>query len=119
MAVRKRFATLNDVAKTWESLAKAASPFKTGTMRSSLNVIPSMGSKKNAILTLKAVYYTIFWQDPAGPRSRTKHRKEFNFTNKTADSPEVKKMVLSYTAGIAEEKVDAFFNRLKKIYNKK
>jgi hypothetical protein len=119
MALRKRFATLNEIAKTWESLAKAASPFKTGTMRNSLNVVASIGSKKSSVLTLRGVYYTIFWQEPAGPNSRTKHRKEFNFTNKTSTSTEVKKLVASYTAGIAEEKVDAFFARMKKIYNKK
>jgi hypothetical protein len=84
---------LEAVAKKIKTLAIARAPRKTGNLKQRLasynqptgNMITNKGDGR-ATLSFDAgppgALYGQYWNSPAGPKSRTKHRKEFGFADK-------------------------------------
>jgi hypothetical protein len=94
--------SLAQIAQKYETSAKAAAPYKDGTMRRSINVVYKTLDKAGSFeWSFKGVSYLKWWNDPPKVVKRKKlaARREFNFLNKPQNFKEARKMMDEYIMG--------------------
>lgn len=92
-------ATLQEIARTYESLAKVTSPYKTGAMRERIKVSYSKLDDLTYSFDLNGISYMIWWNTPPKVVKRVKlsRRPEFNFVVRAANNPILADKIDEYT----------------------
>jgi len=93
-------ATLKDIAKTYEDLAKATAPVKTGAMRDRIKVSYAKLDDLSYQFDLNGISYMLWWNTPpkiVSKRRRTlSKRSEFNFVVRASNNPTLKDKIDEY-----------------------
>jgi hypothetical protein len=93
-------ATLQEIAKTYENLAKATAPVKTGAMRDRIKVSYAKLDDLTYQFDLNGISYMVWWNTPpkiVSKRRRTlSKRSEFNFVVRASNNPILKDKIDEY-----------------------
>lgn len=91
--------TLKDIAKTYEGLAKATAPVKTGDMKARIAVSYSKLDDLRYQFDLNGISYMIWWNTPPKVVKRVKlsRKPQFNFVVRAANNPILKDKIDEYT----------------------
>ena len=91
-------ATLQEIAKTYETLAKAGAPVKTGTMRDRIRVSYSKLDDLTYQFDLNGISYMVWWNTPPKVVKRIKlsRKPQFNFVVRASNSPVLKDKIDEY-----------------------
>ena len=91
-------ATLQQIAKTYEDLAKAGAPVKTGTMRDRIRVSYAKLDDLTYQFDLNGISYMLWWNTPPKVVKRIKlsRKPQFNFVVRAANNPILKDKIDEY-----------------------
>ena len=91
-------ATLREIAKTYEDLAKAGAPVKTGTMRDRIKVSYFKLDDLTYQFDLNGISYMLWWNTPPKVVKRIKlsRKPQFNFVVRAANNPLLKDKIDEY-----------------------
>jgi len=91
-------ATLPEIAKTYEDLAKAGAPVKTGLMRDRIRVSYFKLDDLRYQFDLNGISYMVWWNTPPKVVKRIKlsRKPQFNFVVRAANNPLLKDKVDEY-----------------------
>lgn len=91
--------TLKDIARTYEDLAKAGAPVKTGAMKARIKASYSTLDEISYQLDLNGISYMIWWNTPPKvvKRKKLERRPQFNFVVRAANNPILKDKIDEYT----------------------
>lgn len=91
-------ATLQQIAKTYEELAKAGAPVKTGTMRDRIRVSYAKLDDLTYQFDLNGISYMLWWNTPPKVVKRIKlsRKPQFNFVVRAANNPILKDKIDEY-----------------------
>lgn len=91
--------TLDDIAKTYERLAKSTAPVKTGAMRDRIKVSYSKLDDLRYQFDLNGISYMIWWNTPPKVVKRVKlsRRPEFNFVVRASENKMLRDKIDEYT----------------------
>jgi len=91
-------ATLQQIAKTYEDLAKAGAPVKTGTMRDRIRVSYAKLDDLTYQFDLNGISYMLWWNTPPKVVKRIKlsRKPQFNFVVRAANNPILKDQIDEY-----------------------
>jgi len=91
-------ATLQEIAKTYEDLAKATAPVKTGLMRDRIRVSYFKLDDLTYQFDLNGISYMLWWNTPPKVVKRIKlsRKPQFNFVVRAANNPLLKDKIDEY-----------------------
>jgi len=91
-------ATLQEIASTYQDLAKAGAPVKTGLMRDRIKVSYAKLDDLSYQFDLNGISYMLWWNTPPKVVKRIKlsKRAEFNFVVRASNSPVLKDKIDEY-----------------------